>query len=132
VLERHIKVLGILWIIYSGLRLIPGFAMLFLGRLRFLPLLMPVPGWGRAFVGQFLFGFGLLVLGFATLGVIAGVGLMLYSPWARILTIVLACINLIHLPFGTALGVYSLWVLFSSGADREYQRLRMPQAHPGY
>jgi hypothetical protein len=33
------------------------------------------------------------------------------KSWARIIAIVVGCLNLIHVPFGTALGVYTLWVL---------------------
>src|SRR5690242_15785002 len=46
-------------------------------------------------------------------GVITGIGLLKYKPWARILGIVLAAINLINIPFGTALGAYALWVLLN-------------------
>ena len=46
-------------------------------------------------------------------GIIAGVGLLSYKPWARILTIVLSFFHILNIPFGTALGVYGMWVLFS-------------------
>ncbi|MBC8180541.1 hypothetical protein H8E88_05390 [candidate division KSB1 bacterium] len=45
--------------------------------------------------------------------IIAGIGLLKRRPWARILTLILSCIDLIEIPFGTALGVYSLWVLLN-------------------
>jgi len=129
-LARHIKVLGILWIIYSGLRLIPGIAMLFLGHIRFPFMLSPLP-WGiRAFAAPFLSALGLAFSAFAIAGIVAGLGLMAYAQWARILILILACINLIHFPLGTALGIYTLWALFSSGADREYQRLGASLAPP--
>lgn len=44
-------------------------------------------------------------------GLIAGIGLLKRQSWGRILTIILACINLVNIPFGTALGIYALWVL---------------------
>jgi hypothetical protein len=68
-------------------------------------------------------GLGLIFSGFAIAGLIAGGGLMAHSPWARMLTIVLGCISLIHFPLGTALGVYTLWVLAPQGASVEYQSL---------
>jgi hypothetical protein len=43
--------------------------------------------------------------------IIGGFGLLRYRPWARILVIIVACLNLINIPFGTALGIYELWVL---------------------
>ena len=45
--------------------------------------------------------------------IIAGIGLLKRRPWARILTLILSCVDLIGIPFGTALGVYSLWVLLN-------------------
>ena len=119
----HLRVLGILWIIYSSLRLVPGVAMMVFGHMHFPFLLMPVPARIVEFLGPFVFGLGAAISVMALAGVMAGVGLLTYSPWARILAIVLACINVIHIPFGTALGIYTLWVLFSPGAEREYARL---------
>lgn len=53
-------------------------------------------------------GFLLLV---SAPGIIAGIGLLNFKPWARILTIVLGFLNLPGFPVGTALGIYTLWVL---------------------
>ena len=39
------------------------------------------------------------------------------------LAIVIGCLSLLSFPFGTALGIYTLWVLASAGADVEYGRL---------
>jgi hypothetical protein len=116
-------VLGVLWIIFSVLRLIPGLAMMVVGHMRFPFMLMPIPGPLRLFLAPFVSGIGLLISGFAIAGLIAGWGLMSRSPWARMLAIVLGCISLIHFPFGTALGIYTLWVLVPQGADVEYRNL---------
>ena len=51
-------------------------------------------------------------------GLIAGVGLLRFRPWARILAIVVAVINLIHIPIGTAVGIYGLWVLLNRETER--------------
>jgi len=120
---RHLSVLGILWIIYSGLRLIPGLALLGLYHTRFPFMLTPIPSPMHVFLAPILGGIGFLVSGLAIIGVIAGAGLMAHSPWARMLAIVLGCISLIHPPLGTALGIYTLWVLASGGADADYRSL---------
>ena len=39
---------------------------------------------------------------------IAGLGLLGFRSWARILTIILSVIALFHVPVGTALGFYGL------------------------
>jgi len=39
------------------------------------------------------------------------------------LTLILGCINLIKVPFGTALGIYTLWVLLPARAEQEYKQI---------
>jgi hypothetical protein len=43
--------------------------------------------------------------------IVGGVGLLRLKLWARYLVLVLAVLELLSVPFGTALGAYSLWVL---------------------
>ncbi len=50
--------------------------------------------------------------------IIGGWGLLNFRPWSRMLMIVLSVLHLIHIPLGTALGVYGLWVLFSDEGRR--------------
>jgi hypothetical protein len=42
-----------------------------------------------------------------------GYGLLQYQEWARDMGMILAIVTLIHIPLGTLLGIYSLWVLTS-------------------
>lgn len=42
---------------------------------------------------------------------ILGYGLLNLRPWARILGIVLAALNLLNVPLGTIVSLYALWVL---------------------
>ncbi len=42
---------------------------------------------------------------------VAGRGLLTRKAWARNLALILAAFNLLLLPLGTALGLYTLWVL---------------------
>lgn len=42
---------------------------------------------------------------------LAGIGLAQRRPWARILSLIVAALQLTNLPFGTVLGVYAFWVL---------------------
>ena len=51
-------------------------------------------------------------------GVFIGVGMLKFRSWARIGGIVLSILDLIWIPFGTAVGVYGLWVLFSKEGER--------------
>jgi hypothetical protein len=54
-------------------------------------------------------------------GIIGGFGLLKQKTWARVLIIIIACMNLLAVPFGTILGVYALWVLLSEETVRMFQ-----------
>ena len=42
---------------------------------------------------------------------IGGIGLLSFRPWARVLVLVLAALNLFNIPIGTGVGVYTFWAL---------------------
>lgn len=44
-------------------------------------------------------------------GIIGGIGLLKHKPWARILVLILAVLDLLNIPIGTAVGIYTIWVL---------------------
>ncbi len=53
-----------------------------------------------------------LLFGFlSTVGMVAGIGILVYKPWARYLIIIVSALGCVNIPFGTAKGVYSMWVL---------------------
>jgi hypothetical protein len=39
------------------------------------------------------------------------------------LAIVLGCFHLLNPPFGTALGIYTLWVLLPAASEQEYRQI---------
>lgn len=53
---------------------------------------------------------------------IAGIGLLNFRPWARILTLIISAIDLLNVPIGTAIGVYGLWALLSPESERLFRR----------
>jgi len=118
-LACHLRTLGTLWIIVSVFRLLPALGLLFFGHMGF-PFMPPHV---RFLMLPFLGGLGTFLSLTAAVGILAGWGLLNRQPWARTLAIVLGCLALIAFPFGTALGIYTLWVLVPQGADAEYQRI---------
>jgi hypothetical protein len=44
-------------------------------------------------------------------GLIGGIGLLRHAPWSRVFMIVVSAVDLLGVPFGTALGIYGIWVL---------------------
>ena len=53
----------------------------------------------------------------ALLGLLAGYGLLKRKKWGQILGIVDGILNLFAIPVGTALGAYTLFVLFQNSAN---------------
>ncbi|HEY0971592.1 MAG TPA: hypothetical protein VGE02_11550 [Gemmatimonadales bacterium] len=49
---------------------------------------------------------------FSLPAVLTGWGLLTRRSWARPLAIVVGIVNLINIPLGTILGVYTLWAMF--------------------
>ena len=47
--------------------------------------------------------------------VVVGVPLRRHRPWARLIALMLGSVDLLLLPYGTALGVYALWALLERG-----------------
>jgi hypothetical protein len=115
----HVRLLGILWLASAAIHLIPGFFLMAFFR-RGMGIFPPdVP----QFVPGLLSMVGTLLVGISVLGIIAGWGLLERQPWARTLAIVLACFSLVKVPFGTALGIYTLWVLLPARSEEEYRQI---------
>jgi hypothetical protein len=125
-MATHIKLTGIFHIILGGLTVLAGIvvAMIFGG----VAGLVGVNGTAgdNAVAIPLLGGIGSLVLFILALigipGIIAGIGLLQFRPWARILAIIISVIDLFNLPFGTALGVYGLWALLSPEGEALFRR----------
>jgi len=115
---RHVRPLGIIWIILSAFRLIPG--LFLIGIFHVAGAYIPgVP----FFVHGIASGIGLVFIATGVLGLAAGWGLLQRESWARMLAIVLGVLNLLDPPFGTAVGIYTLWVLLPGDSEREYREL---------
>jgi phage shock protein PspC (stress-responsive transcriptional regulator) len=115
-MEEHVRILGILYIALSALGIIAA-AIVFV----ILVGSGMITGDEEVIFITRIVGIGVagLLLLFSLPGLFAGLGLLKYESWARILALVLGFINLINIPFGTMLGVYSIWVL----TNKEIQEL---------
>ncbi len=120
--RQHIHLLGILWLILSGLHLLGGI-LLFVAANAFLLALQHGSHAAPLFVRPVIAVIALLISGKGLLGVVAALGLLRRAAWARALVLFLAFLSLFELPFGTALAIYTFWVLLSANADQEYRTL---------
>lgn len=121
-MNTHVKVLGVLFIALSALGVLAAvFLMIAFGGAAGIvgaaaepedaAIALPIIGLtGTALV--------VMLLVVSLPGVVTGFGLLKFQPWARIVGIVLAIIQLVHIPLGTLFGIYALWVLLNKDTER--------------
>lgn len=125
-MATHIRVLGILHIVFGALGILAALVILlvFGGIAGIVGVASEGDPAARtaipilSLIGGIVF---VIVLVLSIPGVVAGIGLLQYREWARIFTIVLSALDLINVPFGTALGIYGLWVLLQNETVRLFQ-----------
>src|SRR6266404_2715924 len=133
--RRNIHRLAILWMISGILRLMGIGWMMIFGKMFFPfmrgwggPVVWPIGGrWGLdvPFMGG-LFSVGIFLGLFGVLHLVLAWGLFEREPWARFLSLALGFLALLRFPFGTALGIYTLWVLLPETSGKEYEWLAQP------
>ncbi|WP_260703025.1 zinc ribbon domain-containing protein [Edaphobacter flagellatus] len=125
--QRHLQTLGTLWCVYAAYRIVEGIIGMF-----FLRAFMY-----RRWNNGFPFGHGApwmhlmpVIAGFtvmaAIFAVFVGYSLLTRKTWGRVLGIVAAVLVLFKVPFGTVLGIYTLWVLAPSTSGMEYDSIAEP------
>jgi hypothetical protein len=72
-----------------------------------------------AIVGTAVSGFIALV---SVPDIIAGIGLLKRKSWARILALIIACLDLIMIPIGTIIGAYCIWVLVHDDTVKLFEK----------
>lgn len=133
--QRNLQLLGILWCIFGAYRAVAGFIGIFAVRIlserqfnRY--------GWtwhanfhhpfGPPWVGALVPFIAITAAVMAALAFLVGFGLLSRRSWGRVLAIVIAILSLLKFPIGTALGIYTLWVLVPSQSAREYDAIAQP------
>jgi hypothetical protein len=128
-MAQHVKILGILHIVFGALCILGGLICLaVMGGIAGIvgasdqtqDAAMAVPI--LAAIGAFVC---ILCLVVGLPGLIGGIGLLQYRPWARITIIVISALDLIHIPIGTALGIYGFWVLLNPQTEAMFNRASM-------
>ncbi len=114
-MRSHVDFVGVLFVVWGVLTTLIGLSTLALG----VGAAAIITSTNRNGGGNFAAGLTAAV--FTALAVIAivwgvahaavGVPLRLHRPWARLAALMLGSVDLLLLPYGTALGVYALWVL---------------------
>lgn len=121
-MPAHVDFIGLLFIVWGMLTTLVGLSTLALGVGAVAMIASNAHGGGGQMASA------LTAFAFAALAVIAmlwgiahivvGMPLRRRRPWARLAALVLGSIDLVLLPYGTALGVYALWVLLNERGKR--------------
>ena len=108
-MEKHITILGSLFLTCSILMIIAGFIVNYV-----VPMAGEISGDSTAMRITSIIGesIGIILFILAIPGLICGYGLVTKKSWSRIFGIILSCFSLLSLPIGTAIGIYGLWTLF--------------------
>jgi hypothetical protein len=121
-MAQHVKILGILHIVFGAMGVFGAMIVLLIfgGISAFVGMSdrstdLPAPILGL--IGGFVF---ILVLALSLPGLIIGIGLVQFRPWARMGGIILSAFDLLGFPFHTALGVYGLWVLLNRETEQMF------------
>jgi hypothetical protein len=129
--QRHLRTVATLWTITGILRLMGAGSMMIFGSV-FFPFLRgwggrgawPMGGWGLdGFLSRGIFSAGIVLAMFGVLHLVLAWGLFEREPWARMLGLAMGFLALLRFPLGTALGIYTLWVLLPESSGAEYDRL---------
>lgn len=125
-MQQHVKILAILHIVLGGLGVLAALIVMAVfgglaGLVNFTDSGQDAV-FGSAVLGLIGAAVTIVVLVLSVPGLIAGIGLLTFQPWARILTIVLSALELPGFPIHTALGIYGLWVLLSDEGARLFKR----------
>lgn len=109
-MEKHIPIVGWLHIGYSALGLLVGIGLFIL--LYGLSMVPDVRHEGASFILQIIAQIVMILVVITSVpGIIGGIGLLQRRSWGRIVVIIVSFLSLLSIPFGTALGIYSLWLL---------------------
>ena len=116
-MKSHVDFLGLLFIVWGLLTVVIGLSTLALG-IGAVSLITSVhrTSGGEVAAGITAAAFttlALIAIVWGAAHVIVGVPLRRRTPWSRLMALMLGSVDLLLLPYGTALGVYALYVLLN-------------------
>ena len=121
-MEKHIRILGVLNIVWGSMGAIAGLIVLLIfgtayGIVGVITPREPNAAIALPIIAMIGGAIALFLLIVSIPSVIAGIGLYCFKSWARLLAIIVSALHLLNIPFGTALGIYGFWVLLSSDSQ---------------
>ena len=110
-MNKHVTILGILFISFGCLLCVGGIVVNLV-----VPMAGNISGNDVAMRITSIIGdtLGIFLVILSIPNILGGIGLLKRKYWARILILVLCFLSLLSIPFGTALGIYGIWILLKS------------------
>ena len=117
-MNTHVDYVGVLFIVWGLLTALIGLSTLALGvgAVAVIATTANPTGGGQMAAGLtagFFLAIAIIAIVWGVAHVVVGVPLRQRKAWARLTAIVLGSVDLVLLPFGTALGIYALWTLLT-------------------
>jgi hypothetical protein len=114
-MKQHIDILGWLYVVFGVIGfLVALFVFAVIGGAGVLTRDMHAAAL-LTLIGFFV---AILVAVFSIPNIVVGWGLLKRKSWSRVAALILGCLGLLSFPFGTALGIYSLWALTQPESER--------------
>lgn len=115
-MKSHVDFLGVLFIVWGLLTVVVGVSTLALGVGAIAMIASASGGGSQVAAGITAAAFttlAFIAMLWGTAHVIVGVPLRRRRPWSRLMALMLGSVDLLLLPYGTALGIYALYVLLN-------------------
>lgn len=124
-MRSHLDFLGALYVVWGAITALIGLSTVALGvgaaALGRVAHVSMRGGVAADLAAAIFLALALLSLAWGAVHIVNGVALRRRRRWARPLALALATVDLILLPYGTALGIYGLWVLLHNDARHQFQ-----------
>ena len=123
-MERHVKLLANLAMLWGALAMLAGVSLLLLAGGALAQLIDPIGvsvGLAAGLTAGAFAVLGTFAVGWGGAHLLAAQWLNQRKPSGRLLMLGLALTNLLVLPFGTALGIYAMWVLLVNEGRRLFE-----------
>lgn len=122
--RQNLQPMGILWCVFGAYRLVAMLiASVMVRSLIDNGVFSGMPRFMSHSLSAFMPMLLVMTLIMAAAEIFTGYSLLTRKPWARVLAIVMGILVLIKIPFGTALGIYTLWVLAPQASGAEWDEM---------
>ena len=116
-MTSHVALVGALFIIWGLLTALVGVSTLALGIGAVALFAAAARGGGSQMAAGItaaaFTALAIIAIAWGAAHVVVGIPLRQRKPWARVIALMLGSVDLLLLPYGTALGIYTLWVLLN-------------------